>query len=356
MMVPRVRVVFGKHEQTRFAPLNGDRMKSEGRSEMLRLAGLHHLTAISADAPENVRFYTKTLGMRLVKKSVNQDDVSAYHLFYADKVGTPGTDVTFFDWPHAGETKFGHGLISSTALRINNEASLEYWQNRFKELDVPFEGPFDRYGAKSISFVDREGQQMELVVDGGEPNGVPWDESPVAVEHQIKGLHSVRITVAEREPLFTVLTDVLGMRHDGQYAFGPDGIETDVFAMIDGGPGNEIHIEVRPDLPRGRAGAGGVHHVAFRVEKDEEHPGWVQQTRAVGLRSTDVIDRFYFRSIYFQVPGGVLFEIATDEPGFDADEPMESLGEKLALPPFLEPRRAEIEANLKPLPTGRDAA
>jgi glyoxalase family protein len=319
----------------------------------MRLAGLHHLTAITAQAPENVRFYTETLGMRLVKKTVNQDDVSAYHLFYADRTGSAGTDVTFFDWPHAGETRFGHGLISSTALRVNDERSLEHWQERFNEHGVEFIGPFDRYGSRAIAFTDREGQRLELVTDYGKPGGEPWEQSPVPTEHQIKGLHSVRLTVAEQEPLWSVLIGVLGMEHAGEYEYGPDKIHTHVFSMIDGGAGNEVHVEVRPELSRGRPGAGGVHHVAFRVEEDSVHPDWVQHTRQHGLRSTDVIDRFYFRSIYFQVPGGILFEIATDEPGFAADEPVEALGEKLALPPFLEPHRQEIEANLKPLPTAR---
>lgn len=329
---------------------------SKERMPTMELAGLHHLTAITAVAPDNVRFYTETLGMRLVKKTVNQDDVSAYHLFYADKVGSPGTDVTFFDWPNIGPTRFGHGLISSTALRINDDSSLEWWQKRFRESGVEFQGPFDRFGSPAIAFTDQEGQRLELVVDHGKPGGEPWEASLVPAEHQIKGLHSVRLTVAEQEPLWTVLKDVLGFEEAGQYQYGLENTNTDVFKMLDGGAGNEVHIEVRPDLPRGRAGAGGVHHVAFRVGKDDEHPQWVEHTRKAGLRSTDVIDRFYFRSIYFQVPGGILFELATDEPGFAADEPLEKLGEQLALPPFLEPHRQEIEAGLTPLPTARTKA
>ncbi len=319
----------------------------------MRLAGLHHLTAITADAPENVRFYTETLGMRLVKKSVNQDDVSAYHLFYADKVGSAGTDVTFFDWPHAGPTRFGHGLISSTALRINSDESIAYWRTRLADEGIEVTGPFDRFGSQALAFTDKEGQRLELVVDHGAEGGEPWERSPVPAEHQIKGLHSVRLTVAEQEPLGSVLTGILGMTEAGSYEYGPEKINTLVYSMIDGGAGNEVHIEVRPELDRGRPGRGGVHHVAFRVERDDEHPNWTQHTRQYGLHSTDVIDRFYFRSIYFQVPGGILFEIATDEPGFATDEPLEALGERLALPPFLEPRRAEIEANLKPLDTAR---
>ncbi len=320
---------------------------------MLRLAGLHHLTAITADAPENVRFYTETLGMRLVKKTVNQDDVTAYHLFYADKAGSAGTDVTFFDWPHAAPTRFGHGLISSTALRVNSNESINYWKQRLTDEGAEVTGPFDRYGSQALAFTDKEGQRLELVSDDGKEGGESWEESPVPAEHQIKGLHSVRLTVAEQEPLGSVLTGVLGMSQAGTYQYQPEDTETLVYAMIDGGAGNEVHVEVRPELSRGRPGRGGVHHVAFRVENDDQHPEWTQQTRQHGLRSTDVIDRFYFRSIYFQVPGGILFEIATDEPGFATDEPLEALGEKLALPPFLEPHREEIEANLKPLDTAR---
>ncbi|TVR74063.1 MAG: ring-cleaving dioxygenase [Sphaerobacteraceae bacterium] len=316
---------------------------------MRRLAGLHHLTAITANAPENVRFYTETLGMRMVKKTVNQDDVTAYHLFYADKLGTAGTDVTFFDWPYAAKARHGHGLISSTALRIDSDASLAYWTGRLGEHGIEFTGPFDRFGSQAIAFMDTEGQPLELVVDHGKDGGEPWEQSPVPAEHQIKGLHSVRLTVEEKDPLGMVLTQILGMTEAGSYEYGPEKIDTLVYSMIDGGAGNEVHIEVRPELERGRPGRGGVHHVAFRVEDDSEHPDWTQQTRQFGLRSTDVIDRFYFRSIYFQVPGGILFEIATDQPGFAADEPLEALGEKLALPPFLEPNRAEIESNLKPL-------
>jgi glyoxalase family protein len=315
----------------------------------LELPGLHHWTAITAQARNNLTFYTEVLGLRLIKKTVNQDDVSAYHLFYGDEQGSPGTELTFFDWPHAGPTRYGAGIISSTGLRVGSAASLEWWRDHLTAAGVTTHDIVDRYGRKALPFTDPEGQRLELIDDEGAAGSDPWDASPIPAEHWIKGLHSVRLTVDSLDAVSPLFTQVLGWREDGRYDLSESGQAVVVFAMGAGGAGAEVHVEERPDLPRGRAGAGGVHHIAFRVRTEEEHRAWVDHLRNNGVRVTDVIDRFYFRSMYFPIPSGILFELATDGPGFATDEPVETLGEKLALPPFLEPRRAEIEAGLKPL-------
>jgi glyoxalase family protein len=315
----------------------------------LELPGLHHWTAITAQARQNLRFYTDVLGLRMVKKTVNQDDVSAYHLFYGDKVGSPGTELTFFDWPHAGPTRYGTGIISSTGLRVASEGSLDWWRDHLLGAGVDVQEPVERYGRTALPFTDPEGQRLELVDDQGAPGSEPWDASPIPSEHWIKGLHSVRLTVESLGPIVPLFTEVLGWREDGRYEFSENGAPMTVFALGEGGAGAEVHVEEAPNMPRGRAGAGGVHHIAFRVRTEEEHRAWVDHLKQAGVRSTDVIDRYYFRSIYFPIPGGILFELATDGPGFATDEPVEALGQRLALPPFLEPRREEIEAGLKPL-------
>ncbi len=307
---------------------------------MAPLTGLHHVTAITADAAGNLDFYTRVLGLRLVKKTVNQDDVSAYHLFYADAVGSPGTDVTFFDWPYAAPDHHGAGSIAPIGLRVTGDDAVRYWAARFDELGVSHDEPAARGGRTVLGFKDPEGQRLELLTDGGKPGGQPWDGAGVPVEHAIKGLDSVGITVAERDPTVTVLTRVMGFEE----------VEPGVFHTAGGGAGAEVRIAVGATR-YARPGRGGVHHVAFRVPDDEEHVAWRERVAAAGLGVTPVIDRFYFKSIYFREPGGALFEIATDGPGFAADEPVDQLGKHLALPPFLEPRREVIEAGLQPLAT-----
>jgi glyoxalase family protein len=326
----------------------------------MELGGLHHITAVTGDAAGNVSFYTQVLGMRLVKKTVNQDDVSAYHLFYGDEAGNAGTEVTFFDWPHIGPNVPGTGMISAMGLRVPSRRALDWWVERLEGTGITHEGIRDRGGRATLAFSDPEGQRLELVDDGGREGGTPWKDSPVPAEMAIRGLDSVTLIVDRLAPTEQTLTEAMGFRRAGSYPHPEVAArEVIVFESGPGGPGTEVHVEERPEMPRGRLGIGGVHHVAFRTPNDEEHQQWRDHVRRSGLGVTPVIDRFYFKSIYFREPGGVLFEIATDGPGFATDEPLEHLGEKLALPPFLEPHRRQIEAGLRPLPTsgtGRRAA
>jgi glyoxalase family protein len=320
----------------------------------MQLGGLHHVTAVTSTAARNVAFYTTVLGMRLVKKTVNQDDVSAYHLFYGDAVGHAGTEMTFFDWAFAGQHRAGAGMIAATAFRVPGREALEWWQQRFTELGVAHSPVAERAGRLVLPFTDPEGQHLELVDDttlDGPPGvapGVPWPESPVPADRGIQGLEGVTLALKAIEPTARLLTTVLGFRKVGEDAGGGHPVTT--FEVGPGGPGTEVRLVARPDLARhAMIGAGGVHHVAFRTPNAEEHAAWRERLAAAGLAVTPVIDRYYFRSIYFREPGGVLFEIATDGPGFATDEDVAHLGERLSLPPFLEPRRAEIEANLRPI-------
>ena len=310
-----------------------------------QLGGIHHLTAVSADAAGNHAFYTSVLGMRLVKKTVNQDDVSAYHLFYADGTASPGTDLTFFDWPAARERRGGNSVVL-TSLRVAGGAALGYWLARFDTSGVAH-GPIERVDNRDrIAFEDPEGQRLALVDDGGAGPANPWDRSPVPPPYQVRGLGPITMSVPRLAPSERFVTDILAMRAARRYE--TDGAAVHVYAMGEGGPAAELHIRVDPALRPAQPGAGGVHHVAFRIP-DAEYDGWVERYRRLGVRSSGPVDRYYFRSLYAREPGGVLFEIATDGPGFATDEPMEALGERLALPPLLEPRRAEIERGLKPL-------
>ena len=318
----------------------------------MELGGIHHVTAVTGNAPENVAFYTDALGLRLVKKTVNQDDVSAYHLFYGDEIGRPGTEMTFFDWSGIRPHVPGTGTISSTAFRVPDYAALEWWAGRFRELDVAYEGIKERNGRSTLHFTDPEGQRLELIHDEAEgvPPGTPWEESPVPQEAFIRGLDSVELTVKSLSPTSMVLTDVMGFHKAEEYEEGGHRVAT--FEVGPGGPGARVHLVERPDLSVHRfVGAGGVHHVAFRTPDDEEHAAWRERIAQAGLGVTPQIDRYYFRSIYFREPGGVLFEIATDGPGFATDEDVEHLGEKLSLPPFLEGQRRQIENNLRPIPS-----
>jgi glyoxalase family protein len=312
----------------------------------MQLTGIHHLTAVTADAPGNHAFYTATLGLRLVKKTVNQDDTSAYHLFYADGRGSPGTDLTFFDWPATPERR-GTRSIVRTGLRVASADALAYWADRLTAAKVRHDGIVERDGRATIDLEDPEGQRLSLVVDGGRGDAHPWADSPVPAEHQIRGLGPITISVPDLAPTDRVLTTVMNLRPARTYALGEATVH--VYEMGEGGPAAELHVAVEPSLRTAAAGAGGVHHVAFRVPTFEQYDAWAQRLGQLRVPNSGPVDRFYFRSLYFREPNGILFELATDGPGFDADEPMESLGQRLALPPFLEPRRASIEAGLKPL-------
>ena len=314
------------------------------------LTGIHHLTAVSARIRDNYRFYTTTLGMRLVKRSVNQDDVSAYHLFYADAVGSPGTDLTFFDWKMPRERRGTHSIVR-TSLRVSGPATLEWWTRRFRELGVTAGAIAERDGRLTLDFEDPEGQRLALVDDGGRgAPSVPWAESSVPAEHQIRGLGPIVMSVPRLQGTATILTQVMKLRPAREYGFGDAAAHTvHVFEIGGGGPSAELHVAVQPDVAPARLGAGGVHHVAFRTPNETEYHAWRERLDTLGVPNSGEVDRYYFRSLYFREPNGVLFEIATDGPGFAVDEDAETLGEHVALPPFLESRREAILAGLEPI-------
>ncbi|MCC6614017.1 MAG: ring-cleaving dioxygenase [Anaerolineae bacterium] len=317
----------------------------------MQLHGLHHVTAVTGTAKENLGFYTRTLGLRLVKKSVNQDDVSAYHLFYADKVGSPGTDMTFFDWPQTGPNTRGTDSISKTLFRVNGMDALKYWSARFDQLGVSHDPIGTFAGHDALLFEDPEGQRMALVDDGGAPvEGELWDGAGIPTEYAIRGFYGVMLTVPRLEPLAQLFTMLLNFEEMGRVATD-DGKEIVVFGMDGGGPGREVYVVEDTRSRMAMLGSGGVHHVAFRLKDEEEQRAWEERLTQVGMRTSGQVDRYYFKSLYFRITNGILFELATDGPGFAADESLETLGERLALPPFLEPHRAQIEANLKPLDT-----
>ena len=290
------------------------------------LIGIHHLTAVSAQIRENHQFYTKTLGMRLVKRSVNQDDTSAYHLFYADAKGTPGSDLTFFDWPVPRERR-GTRSIVRTSLRVNGLQSLQWWEQYFREHGVTAGAIGEQFGRLTLPFEDFEGQRLALVDDGGQGQAFPWDRSPIPAEFQIRGLGPIMLSVPALRQTDAVLQRAMNLRPVREHAH-PDNAQ------------HTVHVY--------EMGEGGAHHVAFRIP-DADHEAWAERLKKCGVPTSGSVDRYYFRSLYFREPNGILFEIATDGPGFTADEPLARLGERLSLPPFLEPRRAEIEAGLKPL-------
>jgi glyoxalase family protein len=316
----------------------------------MQLKGIHHLTAITANVRENYRFYTQVMGMRLVKRSVNQDDVSAYHLFYADAIGNPGTDLTFFDWNMPREQRGTHSIIR-TYLRINGEPALRYWKKRLHEHGISSSDIIERDGRLTLDFEDPEGQRLSLVDDGGlgdEPQ--LWDESPVPADYQIRGLGPIMLSVPDLEPTDVILQKLMGMRHVREYTGTElDTIKIHVYEMAEGGPHAELHVAVEPELSPARQGAGGVHHVAFRTPDENEYNAWADRLNSTGIPNSGKVDRYYFRSLYFREPNGILFEIATDGPGFAVDEDPETLGESVVLPPFLESRREEIVSNLKPI-------
>ena len=316
----------------------------------MQLGGLHHVTAVTGHAARNVDFYSRVLGMRLVKKTVNQDDVSAYHLFYGDEVGSPGTEVTFFDWPNAGPHRPGTSDISTIALRVPGTAALAYWQRRLTELEVSNTGIHDIGGRPVIELTDLEGQRLALIDAAADGGRGPWSGSTVPVEYGVRGMDHVRLTVGRLEPTALMLTEILGFRQVADFPVAGDPArQVFVFEVGPGGPGAQLYVEVWPAGVPARVGIGGVHHVAFRAPNEEEHLEWRQKIIGYHVGVSTVIDRYYFRSIYFREPGGILFEIATDGPGFATDEDAAHLGERLSLPPFLERQRAAIEAGLRPI-------
>ncbi len=307
--------------------------------------GLHHITAIAGDPRENLRFYRDVLGMRLVKKSVNQDDPDTYHLFYADDVGNPGTDITFFPWPHAKPGRPGVGVVEETLLTVPL-GSLDAWQARFAEFGVGSKPVTERFGERTLPFSDPHGMRLALVEAEAPFPFTAWDASPVRSEHQIRALHGARAPVRELAPSREFLEGTLGFRHHGEEAHWHR------FVLPGGkgaGAGHLLDLREDSDGRRGEWGVGSVHHLAWTVDDADHQVGVREAVEAAGRRPSDVIDRFWFESVYFMEPGGVLFELATAGPGFTVDESHEALGERLILPPWLEGSRERIESVLPSL-------
>ena len=313
-----------------------------------RLTGLHHVSALSAHIGRSHDFYTRVLGLRPVIRTVNQDDTSMYHLFFGDGAGTPGSDMTVFDMPRAARERRGGHSITRTTFRVAGRETLAWWAEHLTSHEVPHEGVRERDGRAVLDFDDPEGTQLSLVDDGGAGEAHPWEASPVPATHQLRGLGYSMITVPELAPTDRFLTEGLGLGRDHSYATGGDAShEVHVYTMGAGGAHAEVHVVVRADLPRASYGAGGVHHLALRVPEGTRIADWAHHLDTLGYRNSGVVDRHYFRSVYVREPNHILFELATDGPGFTVDGPLD--GERLSLPPFLEPRRAEIEGKLKPL-------
>jgi glyoxalase family protein len=309
---------------------------------MADITGIHHITAISGDARENLEFYTNVLGMRLVKKSVNQDDPGTYHLFYADGDGHPGTDLTFFPFQNSPPGRLGIGLGVEIALAIP-QGSVEYWSRRLQEADVKIGGIESRRGDRALTFADPHSQHLALVETSDAREFAPWDRSPVPPDMQIVGLHAVRLWERDLGLTSSFLTTVLEFEDYGE----ADGWHR--FGVAGGGSGKHLEIRELPQGTRGAWGVGTMHHVAWRVADESVELRVRERIAQAHRRPTEVIDRFWFKSVYFLEPGGVLFEIATDGPGFATDEDPAHLGEQLVLPPWLESQRREIEAVLPKL-------
>lgn len=318
---------------------------------MERILGIHHVTAIASDARRNVAFYAGLLGLRLVKKSVNQDDPNTYHLYYGDERGGPGTIMTFFPWPGIRRGRIGTGQVAATAFGIPR-ASLGWWIERLGARGVSFTGPERRFDDTVLRFQDPDGLVLELVALT-RPIGEGWGGGEVPAEHAITGFHGVTLWLDDGEPTSAVLAGTLGMHEVAR-----DGTLTR-FRVEDshGRPGCFVDVRTAQGFPNGLLGGGVVHHVAFRVADDATEDAMREQVIAAGMNPTPPVERFYFRSVYFHEPGGVLFELATDGPGFTVDEPLDQLGTHLKLPPWLEDRRDAIERGLPPLePEGREPA
>ena len=309
---------------------------------MTSVTGLHHVTAIAGDPRENLEFYTGVLGLRMVKRSVNQDAPDTYHLFYADGEGRPGTDITFFPWPRMGPGRPGVGLAMEVGFSVA-PGNLDWWAERLAASGVEVAPPEERFGERALSFRDPHGLGLSLIETPDPLDTAPWRHSTVPERHQIAGFHVVRLWERDLGATTGFLTRGLGFE-----AAGTDD-DWHRFEVAGGGASRRIEVRELPDERRGAWGTGAVHHVAFRAPDDDAQAEIRRRVIGAGGSPTDFIDRFWFRSIYFKEPGGVLFEVATDGPGFTVDEDAETLGEELILPPWLEPRRATIEAELTPL-------
>lgn len=320
------------------------------------IPGIHHVTAIAGDPQANLAFYTQILGLRLVKKTVNFDDPGSYHFYFGDADGTPGTILTFFPWPGAYPGRVGDGMATATAFAMP-AGSLDYWMERLAELHDNFDAPVTRLGAQVLTLRDPDGLILELVagdsVTLASSAGIEkdWEYATVPAEHRLRGFHSVTLCVAGFEQTAKLLTETFGYEAAGEE---PDRLR---FRSPSGAHAAVVDLSRKPDpVPHGRMGSGTVHHVAFRAKDEQQQIEWREAIAALGFHVTHVLDRQYFRSIYFREPGGVLFEIATDPPGFQTDETFEELGTHLKLPPWLEPQRQHIERRLPPVSLAKSSS
>ncbi|KZE03424.1 Glyoxalase family protein [Bacillus mycoides] len=311
---------------------------------MYEIKGHHHISMVTKNGSENNHFYKNVLGLRRVKMTVNQDDPSMYHLFYGDRTGSPGTELSFFEMPLVGKTYRGTNAITRIGLLVPSEESLHYWKERFEKLGVEHSEITTYANRLALQFEDAEGLRLVLLVSNGEKveHWETWEKSEVPAEHQIQGMGSVEMTVRRLDKLASTLTDIFG------YTEVSRSDEEAIFQSIKGEAFGEIVVKYL-DGPTEKPGRGSIHHLAIRVKNDAELAYWEEQVIQKGFHSSGIIDRFYFKSLYFRESNGILFEIATDGPGFTVDGDVEHLGEKLDLPPFLEEKRAEIEAKLAPI-------
>jgi glyoxalase family protein len=306
------------------------------------IPGLHHVTAIAGDPQQNLAFYAGILGMRFVKRTVNFDDPGTYHLYYGNGDASPGSIMTFFPWPGAPRGRAGVGQTSATAFSVP-AASMRYWADRLHGATVANDGPKPRFDDHVISFTDPDGLRLEIVGSAAPDPRAPWEGGSVPAEHGIRGFHGATLSEESVEGTARLLTETLGFRRVSESG------NRFRYAATDAAPGAIVDLLHEPRSPRGVVAVGSIHHVAFRAPGGDDQERWRASVAARGIHVTPIVDRCYFRSIYFREPGGVLLEVATDAPGFAVDEPMERLGESLRLPPWLEPRRTEIEASLPTL-------
>jgi glyoxalase family protein len=315
----------------------------------MNINGLHHVTAIAGDPQRNLDFYVELLGLRLVKRTVNFDDPGSYHFYFGDAVGTPGTILTFFPWPGSHHGIHGSGEVSATAFTIPTD-SAGYWLERLKQYRVSAERAPKRLGEEVVQFADPDGMPIELIESTPSDAVVPWGEGPVPAEHLIRGLHGVSARLQSTEETAKLLTEVFGYRwaqeSENRVRF---------VAPAEGGVGKFIDLISAPDVRPGRVAAGSVHHIAFRVPNDEEQIAWREKLVGLGYQVSPIMDRTYFHSIYFREPGGLIFELATDPPGFTLDEAVNELGANLRLPPWMEQARPNIENILPKITVPRKA-
>jgi glyoxalase family protein len=306
------------------------------------IRGIHHITAIAGDPQTNIDFYTGLLGLRLVKVTVNFDDPGSYHFYYGDRQGSPGTILTFFAWPGAWLGRNGNGQVTATSFAIPR-GSLAFWRERLIAGAIAVDGPLERFGQEFLSFADGDGLRLELVETAGADPARAWMASGVPAEAAICGFHSATLSETGYQRTATLLTEQMGFHLTGQeqnrFRYEVDG----------GGAGKTVDVLCAPDGREGRVAAGTVHHIAWRTPDDAQQREWLAEIGRLGYNVSPIMDRVYFHSIYFREPGGILFEIATDSPGFAIDESPEQLGSGLKLPPWLEAQRARIEAALPPI-------